>query len=293
VSTLAAYATTGNTGESVVLWVSAVIAVCGALGMLLSRKAVHSALFLATTMISLAILYVSQQAPFLGVIQVIVYTGAIMMLFLFVLMMVGVDASDSLLESLRGQRLAAGLFGVALVVLLIAAVGSAVVSAPVGLDDANAADGGNVQGIARLIFGRYLLAFEATSALLITAALGAMVLAFRERYRPRLTQEQLSRQRFRDGGQLTPLPGPGVYARHNAVGTPGLLPDGTTAPLSVPAPLRGRGIIVRPDAEDLRQVRDLEVGSPVVDGEPMVTGADPQVSGPTGSTEDLDGGELR
>ena len=93
--------------ESVAFWVLASVAVLGALGMVLSRKAVHSALCLASTMICLAVLYIALQAPFLGVVQIVVYTGAVMMLFLFVLMLVGVDASDSLVETLRGQRLAA------------------------------------------------------------------------------------------------------------------------------------------------------------------------------------------
>ncbi len=287
-STLAAYATTGNAGEAFVFWVCALVAVVGALGMVLARKAVHSALFLASTMIALAVLYVALQAPFLGVIQIVVYTGAIMMLFLFVLMMVGVDASDSLTETLRGQRLAATLFGLATVVLLIAALGSALTDAPVGLDAANAENGGNVQGIARLIFGPYLLAFEVTSALLVTAALGAMVLAFRERTRPKQTQAEVSRRRFLDGGHVTPLPGPGVYARHNAVGTPALLPDGTTADLSVPGPLRGRGVVIGADSTDVRQVQHLAVGQPVIDGTASVAPEQAApTSGPSASTEQV------
>ncbi len=282
----AAY-TSGNTGETVVFWVCAVIAVLGGVGMLLSRKAVHSALFLAATMIALAVLYVAQDAPFLGAVQVVVYTGAVMMLFLFVVMMVGVDMADSPVETLRGQRITAVLFGAAVLVLLIAAVGSTVTSSAVGLDEANTAEGGNVQGIARLIFTRYLLAFEVTSALLITAALGAMVLAFRERHRRARSQAEVSRARFRDGGHVTPLPGPGVYARHNAVGTPGLLPDGTTSDLSIPEPIRGRGVMIAADSRDVRAVRHLAVGRPVVSDTAIVTGAgtsDP--AGPTASTEE-------
>ena len=83
------------------------IAVLAALGVLFSKKAVHSALLLAATMLCLAVLYLAQDAPFLGVVQVVVYTGAVMMLFLFVLMLVGVDSADSLVETLRGQRVAA------------------------------------------------------------------------------------------------------------------------------------------------------------------------------------------
>ena len=103
-----------------------------------------------------------------------------------------------------------------------------------------------MQALANLIFSRYVFAFEVTSALLITAAMGAMVLAHRERHEPRLTQRDRSRQRFRGGENPAPLPGPGVYARHNAVDTPALLPDGTPAEVSVSKVLIARG--------DIRQV---------------------------------------
>jgi NADH-quinone oxidoreductase subunit J len=258
---LAVVDTSGNTGETIVFWVCAIVAVAGALGMLLSRRAVHSALFIASTMISLAVLYVALSAPFLGMAQVVVYTGAVMMLFLFVLMIVGVDSSDSLVETIKGQRLAALVFGLAFAALLIAAIGSATMQAQ-GLDTANDVDGGNVQGIAHLIFGRYVLAFEVTSALLITAALGAMVLAHRERHTPRPTQRELSEERVRSGSPQN-LPGPGVYARHNAVGTPALLPDGTPTDRSVPEPLRGVSAVVGVDHDDTARVIALASGGAV------------------------------
>jgi len=259
---LAAAETSSSTGESVVFWVCAIIAVVGALGMLLSHKAVHSALFIASTMISLAVLYVAQSAPFLGMTQVVVYTGAVMMLFLFVLMIVGVDSSDSLVETIKGQRAAAVVFALAFAALLIAGIGSATYTA-LGLDEANTVDGGNVQGIAHLIFGRYVFAFEVTSALLITAALGAMVLAHRERHTPRPTQRQLSEERVRSGHAQN-LPGPGVYARHNAVGTPAMLPDGTPTDRSVPKPLRGVSHLVGIDSEDTARVTTLAAGGSVI-----------------------------
>jgi NADH-quinone oxidoreductase subunit J len=157
-----------------------------------------------------------QDAPFLGVVQVVVYTGAVMMLFLFVLMLVGVDSGDSLVETLRGQRVAAALAALGFGALLIFSIGDAVVT-NTGLDKANS--DGNVQDLANLIFSRYVFAFEVTSALLITAALGAMILAHRERHEHRPNQRELSEQRFRGGVHPAPLPGPGVYARHNAVDT--------------------------------------------------------------------------
>ena len=89
---------------------------------------------------------------------------------------------------------------------------------------------GNIFEIAKLLFTRYIFAFEVTSALLITAALGAMVLAHRERHEPKRSQLEQMRDRFKVGTHPTPLPGPGVYARHNAVDTPALLPDGTVRP---------------------------------------------------------------
>ena len=215
----------------VAFWILAPVMVAAALGILFARKAVHAALLLAVVMISLAVLYAVQSAPFLFVVQIIVYTGAILMLFLFVLMLVGVSSADSLVETLRGQRLAAGLGGLGFAVLLIVLIGHAVSALTlVDLDAANS--GGNIEGLATLIFTRYVFVFEATSALLITAALGAMVLAHRERTAPKVTQRQMSADRFL-GPRPSPLPGPGVYADHDAVDTPALLPDGSIAPGSV------------------------------------------------------------
>lgn len=258
---LADAATDVNTGEQVVFWVTAILSVAGALGMILSRKAVHSALWVALTMINLAILYVANAAPFLGMVQVVVYTGAVMMLFLFVLMVVGVDSSDSLIETIKGQRLASVLLILGIGILLVWGIGNAMVeSSSVGLDGANAEHGGNVQGIANLIFTQYLLVFELTSALLITAAMGAMVLAHRERWTARPTQRELSEARFTNGGHPGNLPNPGVYARHNAVDTPALLPDGGISDISVPGPVRARGDERSFDRVDIEEVRAISEG---------------------------------
>jgi NADH-quinone oxidoreductase subunit J len=237
----------------VVFWILAPIMVAAALGILFTRKAVHAALLLAVVMIGLAVLYGVQQAPFLFAVQIIVYTGAILMLFLFVLMLVGVDTADSLVETIKGQRVLAIVAGVGFGVLLVTAVGHAVVGTPLNLVNANAENGGNVQGIAALLFNRYVFVFEATSALLITAAVGAMVLAHRERLTPKRTQADLAAERMRryaeSGQHPGPLPTPGVFARHNAVDTPALLPDGSVSELSVSATLRARGAIL--EGEDL------------------------------------------
>ncbi len=227
--------TVTSTGEAVVFWVLGALALAAAIGVVAAPKAVYSALFLAVTMINLAVLYIAQDAVFLGVVQIVVYTGAVMMLFLFVLMLIGVDSSESLMETLRGQRVAAVIAGLGFGVLLVGSIGSASVGGTVGgftgLAEANA--GGNVEGLAVLIFTRYVWAFELTSALLITAAVGAMLLAHRERFDRRKTQRELATERFGPGGYPTPRPNPGVYARHNAVDMPARLPDGTAAPTSV------------------------------------------------------------
>lgn len=257
-----------GSGEQVTFWICGVLAVIGALGLVLSRKTVHSALFVALTMINLAILYIANQAPFLGLVQIIVYTGAVMMLFLFVLMVIGVDTSDSLVETLRGQRVAAILLVLGLAVALIGGIGTALTSATsVGLDAANEAHGGNVEGLARLMFTTYLVDLEVVAALLITAALGALVLAHRERWAPRRGQRQLSEERiagFAAGEHPGVLPVAGVLATSNAIGTPALLPDGSPAESSVPIPLRdgtrARPVGVGEMAEDLVEVADVTKG---------------------------------
>jgi len=228
-----------STGEAVTFWVLGTLAVLCAIAVVAAPKAVYSAMFLACTMISLAALYIAQDAVFLGVVQVVVYTGAVMMLFLFVLMLIGVDSADSLVETIRGQRVAALVAGVGFGVVLIATTGNLAMHFA-GLDEANAA--GNVPGLAALIFTRYLWAFEITSALLITAALGSMVLAHRERFDRRKTQRELAVERFAAGAHPTPMPSPGVYARHNAVDVPARLPDGSDADISVSAILPRRNM---------------------------------------------------
>ena len=218
-------------GARVTFWILAPIMVAAALGILFVRKAVHTAMLLAVVMISLAVLYAVLDAPFLFAVQIIVYTGAILMLFLFVLMLVGVDASDSVVETIRGQRVLAVVLGLVFGSVLVVALSQVTLGTAVGLDEANA--GGNVEGIANILFTKYVFAFEATSALLITAALGAMVLAHRERLTPKPDAGATGRpadarlRRVRQAPRPAALPG--VYARHNAVDTPALLPDGTAS----------------------------------------------------------------
>jgi NADH-quinone oxidoreductase subunit J len=223
-------------GEAATFWILAPIALLCAIGMVWARNAVHSALFLVVTMLCLGVFYVLQAGPFIGLVQIIVYTGAIMMLFLFVLMLVGRDSSDSLIETLRGQRMAAIILGVGFAGIVGAglwrALGSVAKVNSLGLADAN--EKGNVQGIAKLLFTKYVFAFEVTSALLITAALGAMILAHVERRKEdKKTQPQMMRERFAPGNYPAPKPGPGVFATSDSVATPARLPDGSPSERSL------------------------------------------------------------
>lgn len=251
---IAAYTT--STGEAFQFWVLGTVAVIGALCTVFMKKAVHSALCLAGTMIVLAVFYLANGAYFLGIVQIVVYTGAIMMLFLFVVMLVGVTAADSLKETIKGQRWLALLCGVGFGILLVAGIGNASLKEFTGLGQANA--NGNVEGLAALIFTKYVYAFELTGALLITAAVGAMVLTHKERTERAKTQRELAEQRVRDGKQVPPLPAPGVYARHNAVDIAGLLPDGTASELTVSKTLRERGQVRDVSAEAINDLKALE-----------------------------------
>jgi NADH-quinone oxidoreductase subunit J len=160
-------------------------------------------------------------------------------------MLVGVDASDSVVETIKGQRFLAILGGLLLGIIFVIGLSQISLGTVVGLDDANA--GGNIPALANIMFSRYVFAFEVTSALLITAAVGAMVLAHRERLDPKPTQADLAARRLQDyaarGRHPGPLPTPGVFARHNAVDTPALLPDGTASEASVSRVLAARGTV--------------------------------------------------
>jgi NADH-quinone oxidoreductase subunit J len=244
-----------QTPEAVLFWVLAPLTVAAALGMLLVKKAVHSAILMASVMVNLAIFYIAQDALFLGIVQIVVYTGAVMMLFLFILMLVGVDSSDSLTETIPGLRPIAIVAAVGFGGLMVSLIGRATLGRnAIGLEAANSL--GNVQGIAQLLFSRYVWPFEVVSALLITAALGAMVLAHHQSIQVRPTQRQLSTQRFRGKSlaNAAGLPAPGVFARHNAVDVPALLPDGTPAANSINATLQARGDMLTSGTFELGKV---------------------------------------
>jgi NADH-quinone oxidoreductase subunit J len=259
---LAAGTNTDAIARDTLFWILAVLSVGAALAMILVRRAVHCALMLAVVMLCLATMYAMLGAPFLAFVQIIVYTGAVLMLFLFVLMLIGISSSDSIVETIKGQRAAAGLAAVGFFVLLTLAIGNAVIGPapkPTAAFGAN-----NLTGLARLIFTTYVFPFEVTGALLITAAVGAMVLAHRERTAPKPTQRDLAARRLASG-QLAPDPPPGVYALHDAADRPALLPDGSTSDLSVspvlaPRDPRGEPRPVRSEEQEGRAITEDSSG---------------------------------
>lgn len=229
-------------GETVLFWVLAPLMVLAALGLLFARKGVHAAIAVMFVMVSLAVLYVAGEAPFLGVVQVVVYTGAVMMLFLFVIMLVGVDSSDSLIETLRAQRWIGLVAGIGLGAVLVSVILRATFRDPIGLTTANAP--GNPEALADILFSDFVFPMEVVGILLVTAALAAIVLTHRRRLTPKVGQRETSDAKVAslpEGGRLVNLPAPGVYAQNNAMDTPALDPQGRPIEESVSRILRIRG----------------------------------------------------
>src|SRR5690606_30596182 len=183
-----------STGETWTFALIAPVAVIGAVGMVVARNAVHSALWLVLTMLSLGVFYVIQSAPFLGLVQV------------------GRDAAGSLVETLRGQGVAAAVLGIGLAALLAAGTFRWLEGTPsVGLAVANAEHGGNTPGVANVLFSRWVVAFELTGVLLIVAAVGALMLTHLVREKgERPSQRERMLARFAPGNYPAPAPGPGV-----------------------------------------------------------------------------------
>ena len=165
--------------DTLVFIVAAAICLSGALGVILARNPVHSALMLVMTLFGIAVLFVAQEAHFLAAVQVIVYAGAIVVLFLFVIMLLGVDRAQNLeLSILPIQRWAALVFAAGSLLLLIGLI--VVVNEPVtGAEAMGGAASGdeNVRLLARSLFSDHVYAFELTSLLLVIAVIGAVVLA--------------------------------------------------------------------------------------------------------------------
>ncbi|QOR70019.1 NADH-quinone oxidoreductase subunit J [Ruania alkalisoli] len=288
-----------STGEAVLFWVLAPLMVLGALALLFARRPVHIAVSIAGVMVALAVLYIALEAPFLGVAQVVVYTGAVMMLFLFVIMLVGVDSTESLTETLAGQRWIAVVGGLGLVALMIAIVTRATFGSPVGLEAANADT--NPVGVARLIFGDYVFPFELTAALLITAALGALVLSHRRRLGPKRGQRETVEKKlatFAESGSATAVvsaPGPGVYARTNSADMPALAATGETLDASVTTVLRVRGQVLRDEeaAAQTGRVAMIASGLPMLDttDEAQLEAETPETDGTATESEGATGTE--
>jgi NADH-quinone oxidoreductase subunit J len=165
----------------VVFVVAGAVTLAGAFGVILSRNPVHAALSLVMTLFGVAVLFVAQQAHFLAAVQVIVYAGAIVVLFLFVIMFLGVDKQENIAaEPLKGQRPAA-------IVLAVVALGEAYLlfhttwatGRAAGVDLGAERGHGNTERLAESIFTRYVFPFEVTSVLLVIAVVGAVVLVRR------------------------------------------------------------------------------------------------------------------
>ena len=172
-------ATASERAELITFIILAPLSVVTAVGMVLSRNAIYSALLLVVNFFCLAGFYVLLEAQFVAAVQVIVYAGAIMVLFLFVLMLLGVESQESVRETIKGQRPAAVLLTLGLLVAIVGALAAGVFdTAPASLAAAN--EGGNVQAVGRLLFTRYTFAFETAGVLLVVAAVGALVLGKRQ-----------------------------------------------------------------------------------------------------------------
>jgi len=167
--------------DDVVFWVFAPIAVAAAVGMIVTRSVVYAALFLVVNFGCIAVMYLVLDAAFLFAVQIIVYAGAIMVLFLFVIMLLGVDRIDVRSERLWLQRPIAIVLAVGFVLEVATALRAGIgfaTHAPEGFDLLQPA--GNAQAVAEVLFRDYFFPFEATSILLIVAAIAAMVLAQRK-----------------------------------------------------------------------------------------------------------------
>lgn len=245
-----------STGEALLFACTSLVMIACALGVLFFTKAAYSAICMVGVMLGLAVLYIAQSAPFLGVVQVVVYTGAIMMLFLFVIMMIGIGASDDYATQSRGTIVAAIFGGCGLIVILVGAVGHTLFSgvptptngitpiAPAAVDPYSDEP---VTALAETLFGEHWLTMEVSGALLITAAIGAMFLTHTDRLGPKVTQEETAKAKMRafaeSGRRIGQLPAPGVYAHSNAADVPAISGE-TLAPVadSVPRVIRVRGL---------------------------------------------------
>ncbi|WP_103063867.1 NADH-quinone oxidoreductase subunit J [Actinomyces qiguomingii] len=229
-------------GEAILFGVVAVLTVACGIGLLTAKRAVVAAVNMIMVMIGLAVLYIANEAPFLGITQVVVYTGAVMTLVLFVIMMVGVGGDEPIAANSAATKALAALAGVGLVAVLAAVVRHTVFPAANGLADGNIA---TAQWLAWVLFGNHVVTMELAGVLLIIAAVGALTLTHRQRVRPRLTQRDRVEAKMRAYAEAGVHPGqkpmPGVYAATNTAAAPALAASGQALEDSVPRVLRVRG----------------------------------------------------
>ena len=231
-----------STGETILFAVVAGVTVACGFGLLTAKRAVSAAVNLIGIMIGLAVLYIAGEAPFLGITQVVVYTGAVMTLVLFVVMLVGVGGDEPVSTGSAVTTWIVGVFGLGLVVALVGAVAGSVSPAAEGLDSGARATPAQ---LAVALFGDHVVVMELTGLLLIIAAVGALALTHRERIRPRITQRATARAKMRAYAERGAHPGQkpmsGVFAATNTAAAPALDADGEAVEESVPRVLRVRG----------------------------------------------------
>lgn len=233
-----------STGETVLFWILAVAMVAAAVfGLLITKRAVYTVVCVLFVMVCLAFLYTALEAPFMGVTQVMVYTGAILMMFLFVLMLIGIDSADSSVETIKSQRWLVPIAGLGMVIILGGLALTVKDPQVLGLDAANADS--NPVGVAKVIFGNHVLTMELTGTLLVVAALGAMTLTHRDRVTKRKTQLDVANDKMQaywnDGVHPGQGAAPGVYAESNSAANPPLTVGGKPLNEQVSRVLRVRG----------------------------------------------------
>ena len=277
----------GSTGEIILFACTAIVMVACALGVLFCKKAAHSVICMIGVMLGLAILYIANSAPFLGVAQIVVYTGAIMMLFLFVIMLIGIGTSDDYARQSRGAIVAAALGGLGLIVIVTTAILKSVPDT-YAANEVNPYSNEPITDLAITLFQEHWLSMELAGGLLITAAVGAMLLTHSDRLGPKVTQLQTARNKMRafgeKGARIGQLPAPGVYAQSNAADVPAISGE-TLGPVeeSVPRVLRVRGLTrtigeVTPEvSEQLALARNEADGSEALEESPYTIGRTPDV----------------
>jgi NADH-quinone oxidoreductase subunit J len=207
-------AASATAADVAVFVVAAAMILVGALGVVASRHPVYAALSLVLTLFGVAVLFVEQGAQFLAVVQIIVYAGAIVVLFLFVIMLIGVDREENLgTEPLRAQRPLAALMGIAGLGELFALARVTKVTGQHSVLADLTSGGSNVAILGKSVFTVYLLPFELTSLLLIVAVIGAVVLARRPRRDDPVPDEQDQEPELQDSAAMPSLPGAGSDAQ--------------------------------------------------------------------------------